>query len=318
MRDQRSRLYVRKLTTDHWFCVLRHRLLVGTLLIAAFAGLCWLDETRALGAPGGAWLFPVALLLSVLASGEILGLLAAAERRPIGWLVYAGNVFIVAANGVPAFGPASWAQSSLGNFGWPLAALAVAVLAAFIGEIVRYQKESGAFLNLAATILSFAYVGLLLTFVVQIAFGPGGEGLLALLSLIVVVKMGDTGAYTVGRLIGRHKMTPRLSPGKTWEGATGAILFAVIGSWAVFDLLRPRLVSGEIAAPAAWQWIIYGLLVGIAGMLGDLAESLLKREAGRKDSSTWMPGLGGVLDVLDSILLAAPVAYLCWAAGLVR
>ncbi|HEY2826642.1 MAG TPA: phosphatidate cytidylyltransferase, partial [Pirellulales bacterium] len=139
-----------------------------------------------------------------------------------------------------------------------------------------------------------------------------------LLSLIVVVKMGDPGAITVGSLFGRHKMAPKLSPGKTWEGAGGAMLFAVGGSWVVFHLLRPRLISGEIPAPALWQWICYGLLVGVAGMLGDLAESLLKRDAGQKNSSAWMPGLGGVLDVLDSILFAAPVAYLCWAAGLVH
>jgi phosphatidate cytidylyltransferase len=271
-----------------------------------------------LGAAAGAWLFPVALLLSLLASGELLGLLGTAERRPIGWLVYAGNFFIVAANGVPAFGPAQWTQSSLDRFGWPLAAFAAAVLAAFICEIVRYKAPGRAAVNLALTIFSFAYIGLLLTFVVQIAFGPGGQGLLALLSLIVVVKMGDTGAYTVGRLIGRHKMTPQLSPGKTWEGAAGAMVFAVVGSGLVFSLLRPRLMPGAAPGPSTWQWIAYGLLLGVAGMLGDLAESLLKRDAGQKNSSTWMPGLGGVLDVLDSILFAAPVAYLCWATGLVR
>jgi phosphatidate cytidylyltransferase len=287
------------------------------LLIVAFAGLCWLDRIQALGAPAGAWLFPVALLLSLLASGEVLGLLTTAEHQPMHWLVYIGNFLIVAASGVPAFGPTSLVHSSLENFGWPLAAFALAVLAAFIGEIVRYQVPGRAAVNLALTILSFAYVGLLLTFVVQIAFGPAG--LLALLSLIIVVKMSDTGAYTVGRLIGRHKMTPRLSPGKTWEGAAGAMLFAVGGSWIVFNVLRPQLItSGAPVGPSIWQWVAYGLLVGIVGMLGDLAESLLKRDAGQKNSSAWMPGLGGVLDVLDSILFAAPVAYLCWAAGLVR
>jgi len=292
--------------------VLRHRLLVGSILIAAFAGLCWLDEIQAFGAPGGAWLFPLALLLSVLASGEILGLLVRGDRQPIQWLVYAGNFLIVAANGIPAFGPSRWTNSSLERFGWPLAALAISVLAAFIGEIKRYKEPGRAANNLAATIFSFSYVGLLLTFVVQITFGA--HGLLALLSLIVVVKMGDTGAYSVGSLIGRHKMTPQLSPGKTWEGAAGALMFAVVGSWGVFEVLRPRLMS---PSPSVWQWVGYGLIVGIAGMVGDLAESLLKRDAGQKNSSAWMPGLGGVLDVLDSILFAAPVAYLCWAAGLV-
>jgi phosphatidate cytidylyltransferase len=129
--------------------------------------------------------------------------------------------------------------------------------------------------------------------------------------------MGDTGAYTLGRLMGRHKMAPRLSPGKTWEGAAGAALFAVFGSWAVFNLIG-RMLNSHRAPLESWRWIVFGLVVGIAGLLGDLAESLLKRDAGRKDSSPWMPGFGGMLDLLDSILFAAPVAYLCWATGLVN
>jgi phosphatidate cytidylyltransferase len=296
--------------------VLRHRLLVGTLLIAIFAGLCWLDEIRFLGAPAGGWLFPAALLLSVAAAGELLNLIQASGRQPMGWLVYAGNFLIVAANGVPAFAPAAWKWDALDGFGWPLAALALAVLAAFMGEIIRYRAPGKAIANLAGTIFSFAYIGLLFTFLIQIAFG--GHGLLALLSLIIVVKMGDTGAYTVGRLVGRHKMTPYLSPGKTWEGAAGGILFAIIGAWATFTLLRPRLAADALQGPSAAQWIAYAIVVAIVGMFGDLAESLLKREAGKKDSSAWMPGLGGVLDVLDSILFAAPVAYLCWAFGFVQ
>ena len=78
------------------------------------------------------------------------------------------------------------------------------------------------------------------------------------------------------------------------------------------------LLDSHRAATEPWRWIVFGLAVGAAGLLGDLAESLLKRDAGRKDSSPWMPGFGGVLDLLDSILFAAPVAYLCWATGLVN
>ena len=149
-------------------------------------------------------------------------------------------------------------------------------------------------MNLALTIFSFVYVGLFLSFVVLLRlFGTNVQGMLSLVSLIAVVKMGDTGAYTVGRLFGRHKMTPRLSPGKTWEGAAGAMLFVVIGSWAVFDLLGPRLSNRSTELLEPWRWIVYGLVVGVAGMIGDLAESLLKRDAGQKDSSTWMPGFGG-------------------------
>ena len=128
-------------------------------------------------------------------------------------------------------------------------------------------------------------------------------------SWIIVVKLGDIGAYSVGRLVGRHKITPLLSPSKTWEGAAGTLLFSVLGSWAVFRFLPPHGPS--------WGWLPFGLLMGGVGMAGDLAESLLKRDAGSKDSSRWLPGLGGVLDILDSLLLTAPLAWFCWSAGLV-
>jgi phosphatidate cytidylyltransferase len=299
--------------------VLRYRLLLGTLFIALLAGLCCLDGTQAAGAPAGAWLLPLALLLALVASGEMLWLLSSAEHRLLAAVIYAGNFAIVAANGIPLIWPELAAKYPLQIFGWPLSTFALAILAAFVCEIVRYQQPGRAIANLALTILSLAYVSLLLSFVVQLRlFGSNIEGLLALVSLIAVVKMCDTGAYTVGRLIGRHKMTPRLSPGKTWEGAIGGLLFAVVGSWAVFELLAPHLNGRTPDSLEPWRWIAYGLIVGGAGIFGDLAESLLKRDTGHKDSSPWMPGFGGVLDVLDSILFAAPVAYLCWAAGLVR
>ena len=215
------------------------------------------------------------------------------------------------------FGRGSLASLRGGGIGWPLAGLVVVILIVFVVEMWRYEQPGQSIQNLSAAILCLIYVGLLLTFVVQLAIGIRGDGLLQLLSLIIVVKMGDTGAYTIGRMIGRHKMTPILSPAKTWEGFGGAMLFAVLGSWATFHWLAPHIGAGSLSVMEAWRWIAFGLIVGIAGLLGDLAESLLKRDAGQKNSSTWMPGLGGVLDVLDSILFAAPVAYLCWAGGLV-
>jgi phosphatidate cytidylyltransferase len=291
--------------------VLRHRLLVGTLLVAAFAGFCWLEAHQSLNLPRGAWLFPVALVLSLLASGEVLQLLKSAGYKPIGWLVYVGNFLVIAASGVPIFGPARFSQGPLETLGWPLVALTIVVLAALAIEVIRYRPQQKALANLLSTIFAVTYVGLLMSFLVQL-------DLLKLLSLIIVVKMADTGAYTIGRLIGRHKMTPHLSPGKTWEGVFGALLFAVLGSWIVFTFLRPHLTNNDLPMPEAWQCIAYAIIIAIAGMFGDLAESLLKREAGQKNSSSWMPGLGGVLDVLDSILFTAPVAYLCWALQLVR
>jgi phosphatidate cytidylyltransferase len=298
--------------------VLRYRLLLGTLFIAALAGLCWLDHAQIGGTPPGAWLFPLALLISVLASGEVLWLMAGADQRAVAGIVYVGNFLIVASNAVPMFWPNFAMQFSFDAFGWPVSTFALCVLAGFIIEIWRFEKPGAAIARLAVAVFGLAYVGILLTFVVQLsqAISDRNQGLLSILSLVIVVKMGDTGAYTIGRLIGRHKMAPRLSPGKTWEGAAGAALFAVIGSWAVFNLIGGILNSHRTPVEP-WRWIGFGLVVGAAGLLGDLAESLLKRDAGRKDSSPWMPGFGGVLDLLDSILFAAPVAYLCWATGLV-
>ena len=112
-----------------------------------------------------------------------------------------------------------------------------------------------------------------------------------------------------------------LSPGKTVEGAVGALVFACLGSWATFRWPVRWLVpvtQGQSAGTSPWWgWILFGLLVGGTGLMGDLAESMLKRDVGRKDSSSWLPGFGGVLDILDSILLAAPVAWLCWALRVV-
>jgi phosphatidate cytidylyltransferase len=297
--------------------MLRWRLLLGAALIAALVGLCWLDHRACLP---GTWLMPVVAILTVLATGEIIEFLAAAQMRPVSWIVHLGNLLLLAGNWLPVLlaGQQGTAEGALAGClkGCSLV-LALAVLALFLGEMRRYEKPGGATANLAAGVFALVYVGLLFSFVVQLrlAWGIG-----ALASLLIVVKMGDTGAYTVGRLFGRHKMAPVLSPGKTVEGAVGALAFSLVGAWATPRWLLPLTgVGPRIVAeghPPWWGWIVFGLLVGAAGMAGDLAESLLKRDARRKDSSSWMPGFGGVLDLLDSVLVAAPVAYACWALGL--
>jgi phosphatidate cytidylyltransferase len=125
--------------------------------------------------------------------------------------------------------------------------------------------------------------------------------------VILTTKSCDTGAYFTGRLLGRHRMIPWLSPGKTWEGLAGGVATAILVGMILAALSRRFL---EIPDQVPW-WIgaLGGLLFGVFGQLGDLAMSLLKRGAGVKDSSKILPGLGGVLDVLDSPLMGAPVAY---------
>lgn len=286
--------------------MLRWRLLLGGLLIAALVGLVRLDY---LAPAPGTWLFPLAILAAVGAANEVVTLLAAGGRRPFASVIYGGTLAVIASNAIPLF--ILRETDPLARLGWPLLAYTLVVLAALVGEMMRYHQPGGVMVNVALAVFGVAYAGLLLSFAVQLrVLGQGNEGLVALVALIAVVKFGDTGAYTVGRLIGRHKMAPLISPGKTWEGAGGGVAFALLGSWLSFTLL-PRWMAAPISQPP-WAWIVFGLVVGMAGMLGDLAESLFKRDMGSKDSSTWMPGFGGVLDLLDSILFAAPVAYLCW------
>ncbi len=292
--------------------MLRWRLLLGTLLIALLGALCWLDHGARVP---GLWLFPVALVCVVAATDEVLYLINAAGAKPLAWTVYASNVLLLVSNWVPlVWRPAADAMPHAVAGTWPLLALALCVLLVFAGEMYRFQKPGGATVNVGMAILAIVYIGLLLSVLAQLRIQ---WDIWAVVSLLLVVKLGDVGAFTVGRLFGRHKIAPTLSPGKTFEGAVGALAFACAASWVTFHWLIPWAREGPTNPGPWWGWILFGLLVGTAGMVGDLAESLMKRDAGKKDSSSWMPGFGGVLDILDSVLLAAPVGWFCWAMGIV-
>lgn len=288
--------------------MLRWRLLLGTLIIAAVAGLGWVDHGASLAE---VWL-PLLIVACLLGSREVLYLAASGALQPVPWVVYLGNVLIVTSPWLDFWASGRSGATLSGE--WVVLALGAAVILAFVGEMVRYREPGGAFANLAAAVFAMVYVGLLLGCVVQLRLACG---LGALASLLIVVKMGDTGAYAVGRLIGRHPLAPTLSPKKTIEGAAGAFAFSCAASWATFQWLVPATSPETAKSGLEWGWLVFGAVVCAAGMLGDLAESLIKRDVRCKDSSEWLPGFGGVLDVLDSVLLAAPAAYACWAAGLV-
>jgi phosphatidate cytidylyltransferase len=151
--------------------------------------------------------------------------------------------------------------------------------------------------NVGAGLLALIYLGLLGTFAVAVR---ADFGVWALLMYVCVVKAADIGAFAVGSLLGRHKLVPTISPGKTWEGLAGAV---VVAAGVAVLLGRP---CGIMATPWA---VVFGILFAVIGQLGDLAESMLKRDAQVKDASDRVPGFGGVLDVLDSPLGAAPWAY---------
>jgi phosphatidate cytidylyltransferase len=299
----------------HW------RLILGTLFIAALAAFCWLDYvvTRP-----GAFLLPVAAMLSWVCVVELLEIFNKRGRQPLPWAMFSGALLCVACAGLPVL----WLQAAQinppGALGWLMIGVTLGLLMSVVGEVVRYDGRWHSTINLGLEAFSILYAGAMMGFIIQLRLlngGPWGKdgrwGMLALLSLIVTVKMSDIGQYAVGRLIGRHKLAPNVSPGKTWEGAAGGIVFAIAAAWIVFGWGAQQIIGPKAPPPQWWSVGIFAVAVAVAGMIGDLAESVLKRDAQVKDSSTWMPGFGGVLDLLDSLLGAAPVAYLLWLARLV-
>ena len=131
------------------------------------------------------------------------------------------------------------------------------------------------------------------------------EGNLYVVYFIVVTKFSDLGAYVTGSLLGRHKMIPRISPGKTWEGFVGAVLVSTLASVVFAHGLGARLYGMNLR-----HAIILGVLLSVTAVVGDLIESIFKRESGVKDSGKLFPGIGGMLDLMDSLLFNAPLMYL--------
>jgi phosphatidate cytidylyltransferase len=158
---------------------------------------------------------------------------------------------------------------------------------------------------ISATLFGLMYVPWLLNFIQKINFFPGVDGKFYVLYFIVVTKFSDTGAYAVGSLIGRNKMIPRISPGKTWEGFGGAILVSTAASVAFAHFFGAKMMGMNLL-----HAVILGIVLSITAVIGDLIESLFKREAGVKDSGRLFPGIGGILDLLDSLLFNAPIMYL--------
>ncbi|MBG89942.1 MAG: hypothetical protein CMO80_24010 [Verrucomicrobiales bacterium] len=180
------------------------------------------------------------------------------------------------------------------------------VLGICVRQFVEKEQKDG-FVTIAVTLFGLMYVAWLLNFIQKIYFfqDPRVEGAYYIVFFIVVTKFSDMGAYLVGSMIGKHKMIPRISPGKTWEGFFGAIVIATGGA-----LLFAHLFRGHMVGMNGLHAVILGVLLSVCAVIGDLVESLMKREAGVKDSGNYFPGIGGILDLLDSLLFNAPLMYL--------
>ena len=180
----------------------------------------------------------------------------------------------------------------------------VTIIYLLVAEL--YLRQDDPIEDWAYTMLAQMYIALPFSLINVLAFTatPGGQvafNWLLPLSVFVFLWVNDTGAYCVGSLIGRHKLFPRISPGKSWEGSVGGAVFVLAAAWAVSTYLDGSMLTIP-------QWLGLGLVVVVCGTWGDLVESLFKRTLGIKDSGNVLPGHGGMLDRFDSSLLAIPAA----------
>lgn len=260
------------------------RLLTGSALIALMAWALFKAPT---------WIF------SLIATGFIgLGLnefFTLVERKGIvieRWLGLAVGLLI----------PISVLTGFEPTKGWEFFLAVMVFLALFLPQMWR-KDSSQAIVGISTALFGILYISWSLSFLIKLRLLenpalPGGAWLVAL--VLLITKGGDIGAYFVGSAIGRHTLIRRVSPFKTWEGMVGGLLFSVGGALAL---------RGVFSQIPAYHLVVLGLLLGVLGQLGDLSESLIKRDCQVKDSGTLFPGMGGALDVLDSLIFTSPICY---------
>ncbi len=300
--------------------MLAARFATGLMLVAGLLAAIFADEWMHPWYP--LW-FLVAAVALVQTALELVGLLSRTSARPSANTVVGGVLALLIANWLPhlreaylasQLAPPDLMASQPGQaamvVGWPMWTFVSILMLTFVAQSIQFERPGRTMATIAGTVLTIAYVGLLGGFIVQMRWlgGPRG-GVVALLTFVATAKGADIGAYTLGRIAGRHKLWPRLSPNKTIEGALGGLALGVAGSLGMTALARALLDYEGLS----WgQALVFGVLVGIVAQLGDLMESMIKRDCVQKDASDALPGFGGLLDVMDSLLFSAPVAYGFW------
>jgi phosphatidate cytidylyltransferase len=279
--------------------MLKYRLVFGTLMTVFFAAIVifdgWMDGTLTASAADdkpvqGTILCILIALLVIPAQLELSKLAAAKNLKIFSPISIIASILFATSWYWPQF---LQIESRICLYFIP----AFVLMALLLYQYIRYGT-SAVLANCGASYFSIIYLGLLGAFVlaVRIDFGPW-----ALLMFVFVVKSADIGAYSFGSLFGKHKFSPEISPGKSWEGMAGAVATATIVA-ILFAISCDIMVW--------WLAVIFGSCFAFIGQMGDLAESMIKRDAKQKDSASRVPGFGGILDILDSPLLAAPFAYL--------
>lgn len=278
--------------------MLKYRLILGPIMITLLLGVLWLDQWVA--GQGHLRAGVVMLLLFMLPIIYFGSKELAVMLRGKG--VQIGHPVLFIAGSAGCLGVFALMQKDLdlpGPEAMLLVSLAALVLTLAVLVHIRHKQTDGATLAIAAALFCFVYLGLMGGTLVAVRIQHSAWVLAAVL---LITKSCDIGAYFTGRAIGKHKLIPWLSPGKTWEGLIGGVAFAA-GVSAL--ALTP-------ASMASLHWgyaLIVGVVLALVGQAGDLLASLFKRDAAIKDSGSSLPGFGGVLDVADSPLLSVPVAY---------
>jgi phosphatidate cytidylyltransferase len=246
---------------------------------------------------GGSGFTALTVVLGVLAAFEFYRMVAASKRPPLTYfgLVWTALFILSRSSGLLSLIETRFDPELV----TPLL-LTSALVLSLIGILARRQKE-GAFTSWVWTIAGILYIGWLLSHLVALRGLESGRNLVFL--VLFVTWISDTTAFFVGRRFGRHKLAPSISPAKTWEGTIGGVCGAIVVSILFFTptLFQLPLACGQV--------ILLSVLVSILGQLGDLIESLLKRNLGVKDSGRLMQGHGGILDRIDSLILAGIVVY---------
>src|SRR5215472_4890298 len=246
----------------------------------------------------------IMVFLAVTGLAEFFGLVERRELVCFKWWGLFGGLLLMIGTFLNLTGLIGTSGSPARVNDFEISFLILFVLGLCLRQFFSRSNTAG-ILAISTSLFGLMYVPWLLNFIQKINFFPGVEGHFYLLYFLLITKFSDTGAYVVGSLIGRHKMIPRISPGKTWEGFGGAILGSVLASLIFVHFLGSRMFGMN-----EFHAITLGVILSVGAVVGDLIESIFKREAGVKDSGKFFPGIGGILDLLDSLLFNAPIMYL--------
>lgn len=266
--------------------VLTALILIPLVLLLVFLGPRW------------QWLFTLAVAgVAMLAAWEFLGLAEKTGANPPRIAALAAVFALFACS-------YEWPAQSTAEIG--ILSLGLLIYCIFSRPVEQVLADA------ATSIFCLFYTGFTLVALPALRENPEGNGPSLVTFLLCVVWAGDTAAYYVGRVWGRHKMTPHLSPNKSWEGAAASVaggLFAAGVLLGLYHLLQRENVAVLSYPEETWYWVVLAMVVNVAAQVGDLAESALKRSAGVKDSGSLLPGHGGVLDRIDALILAAPALW---------